>query len=118
VSDFNNDDIDKIFEQIISSDQMDEINHPEDAIISSDKVSVETLLKELTFISQSLARSINHVGELILNYMSIEDYSIDDEMREILGSMYKLSEDFDECMIELILEDVDDNDEDDSEEDE
>ena len=118
MSDFNNDDIDKIFEQIISSDEMDEINLPSEGIIGSDKVSVETLLKELVFISQSLARSINHIGELTLNYMSIDDYSIDDEIREILGNIYKLSEDFDECMIELILEDVNEDNEDNLEEDE
>lgn len=116
--DFENEDIDKIFEEIISSDDVKDINSTSiDAVISIEQVSIETLIKELIFISQSLSRSINHVSDLILNFMSIENYSIEDEVREILGNMYKLSEDFDEYMIELMFEDMEDHDDDEDNED-
>lgn len=105
MSDFENDDIDKMFEEIISSDDMEEMKSPRiDAIINIEQVSVDSLLKELIFINQSLSRSMGHISELILNFMAVEDYELEDEVREILGSIYKLSEDLDEYMIELILE--------------
>lgn len=118
MSDFENEDIDKIFEEIISSDDIKQIDSPGiDAVISIEQVSIDTLIKELIFIAQSLSRSINHVSDLVLNFMSIEGYSIEDEAREILGNMYKLSEDFDEYMIELMFEDMQDE-EDEQEDDE
>jgi hypothetical protein len=36
--------------------------------------------------------------------MSFENYQMDDELKDILGSMYKLSEDLDDHMIELLIE--------------
>lgn len=117
MSDFENDDIDKMFEEIISSDDLEEIKSPRiDAIISIEEVSVDSILKELIFISQSLARSIGHINELSLNFVAVENYELDEEVREILGSIYKLSEDLDEYMIELILEESEDFEEDDTEE--
>jgi hypothetical protein len=116
--DFENEDIDKMFEEIISSDDLDEIKAPNiDGIITIDNVSVETLLKELIFISQSLSRSIGHISDLMLNFTSIDDYDLEDEVREILGNMYKLSEDLDEYMIELILEESEDIEDEDDEDD-
>lgn len=120
MADFENDDIDKLFQEIISSDDMEKINSGEiEAIISGEKVSIESLLKELVFINQSLSRAVVHVGEIILNYISIENYSIDDELKEILGNVYKLTEDLDEYMIELLLDEddilLDENEDDDNE---
>lgn len=103
--DYEDDDIDKMFEEMIFSDGLKEIeSHGIDAVININKVSKDTIIKELIFITQSLSQSIDHVNELILNYLSIEDYDTDDNLKEILGSMYKLSEDFDEIMIELLIE--------------
>lgn len=118
MSDFENDDIDKLFEEIISSDDMEEMKSPKiDAIISIEQVSIDSLLKELIFINQSLSRSIGHISDLILNFIAIEEYQLEDDIRDILGSMYKLSEDLDEYMIELILEDSEENEQDIEEED-
>jgi uncharacterized small protein (DUF1192 family) len=64
MSEFEDDDIDKIFEQIIGSDGMESLDvHQVDAIISIEKVSTESLLKEFNFIIQSLSRAINHVSD-------------------------------------------------------
>jgi len=104
MSEFEDDAIDKMFEEMISSDDL-EVDLPRiDAIISIEQVSLENMVKELTFIYQSLSQSVVHIGELMLNFMSFEDYKIDDDLRDILGSMYKLSEDLDDYMLELLLE--------------
>ena len=104
MSEFEDDDIDKMFEEMISSDDL-EVDLPRiDAIISIEQVSLESIVKELTFMYQSFSKSAIHVGELILNFMSFENYQLDDELKDILGSMYKLSEDLDDHMIELLIE--------------
>lgn len=104
MSEFEDDDIDKMFEEMISSDDL-EVDLPRiDAIISIEKVPLENMIKELTFIYQSISQSVVHIGELMLNYLSIENYAIDDELRDILGSMYKLSEDLDDYMLEMLIE--------------
>ena len=104
MSEFEDDAIDKMFEEMISSDDL-EVDLPRiDAIISIEQNSLENMIKELTFIYQSLSQSVVHIGELMLNFISFEDYKIDDDLRDILGSMYKLSEDLDDYMLELLLE--------------
>jgi hypothetical protein len=119
MSEFEDDDIDKIFEQIIGSDDLDGINSTGiDAIINIEKVSTETLLKELNFIMQSLSRAAIHVSELAINFISIEEYVLDDDLRDLLGTIYKLTEDLDEYMVELFLEEselLDENEEDERE---
>lgn len=122
MSEFEDDDIDKIFEQIIGSDGMESLDvHEVDAIISIEKVSTESLLKEFNFIIQSLSRAINHVSDLSLSFMSIEGYGLDDDLRDLLGTIYKLTEDLDEYMVELMIEESDlleDDDEENDQEDE
>lgn len=106
MSDFENDDIDKMFEEIISSKDMEEINeNAVEAIISIETISVESLLKELSLISQSLSRAAVHINEIMLNFLSVKEYSLDDELKHLLGNIYKLTEDLDEYMIDLVLED-------------
>lgn len=103
MEDFEDDAIDKIFKEMFSSDE-DLEDERVDAIISIEKVSVDTLIKELIFITQSLSQSIVHINELMLNVIMSSDYKVNEEISDILGSMYKLSEDFDECMLEMLLE--------------
>ena len=114
---YEDDDIDKMFEEIISSDEIKMDSSHLEAIISIEQVSIESVLKELIFISESLSQAIVHVNQLMLDYMCIEDYKLDDELRETLGSIYKLTEDLDERMIELMIEEsnLEENEEDDNE---
>ena len=104
MSEFEDDDIDKMFEEMISSDELEADMPKIDAIISIEQVPEPNILKDLIFIYQSLSQSVIHVGELMLNFMAFEDYKLDDEVNDILGSMYKLSEDLDDYMIELLIE--------------
>ncbi len=113
MAEFEDDDIDKIFKEIISSDDIDEIDSERlDAIISIEKVSPNSLLKELIFVTQSLSQSIVHINELMLDAISTTDYVLNEELRDIIGSMYKLSEDLDEYMIDLFIEESNLNEED------
>jgi hypothetical protein len=53
--------------------------------------------------------------------MSIEGYGLDDDLRDLLGTIYKLTEDLDEYMVELMIEESDlleDDDEENDQEDE
>ena len=115
MSEFEDDDIDKMFEDMMSSDDIS-VDLPRiDAIISIEQVSLESMMKELVFISQSLSQSLVHINELLLNYISFDDYDIDSTLKDILGNMYKLSEDLDDHIIEIMIEDSQFNEEDDDE---
>lgn len=105
MSEFEDDDVDKIFQAMFMSEDMKKIEETKvDAIINIQKKSTESLIKELIFINQSLSQAIVHVNEIILNVFSVEDYEVDDELMDILGSVYKLTEDLDQCMLEIMLE--------------
>jgi hypothetical protein len=116
MSEFEDDDIDKMFEDMMSSDDIS-VDLPRiDAIISIEQVSLESMMKELVFISQSLSQSLVHINELLLNYISFDDYDIDSTLKDILGNMYKLSEDLDDHIIEIMIEDSQFNDEEEDDE--
>ena len=116
MSEFEDDDIDKMFEDMMSSDDIG-VDLPRiDAIISIEQVSLESMMKELVFISQSLSQSLVHINELLLNYISFDDYDIDSSLKDILGNMYKLSEDLDDHIIEIMIEDSQFNDEEEDDE--
>jgi|694.fasta_scaffold54841_5 hypothetical protein len=116
MSEFEDDDIDKMFEDMMSSDDIG-VDLPRiDAIISIEQVSLESMMKELVFISQSLSQSLVHINELLLNYISFDDYDIDSTLKDILGNMYKLSEDLDDHIIEIMIEDSQFNDEEEDDE--
>lgn len=116
MSEFEDDDIDKMFEEMMSSDD-NEVDLPRiDAIISIEQVSFESMMKELVFISQSLSQTVVHINELLLNYISFEDYDIDSTLKDILGNMYKLSEDLDDHMIEIMIKESEFNDEEEDDE--
>jgi hypothetical protein len=115
MSEFEDDDIDKMFEDMMFSDDIS-VDLPRiDAIISIEQVSLESMMKELVFISQSLSQSLVHINELLLNYISFDDYDIDSTLKDILGNMYKLSEDLDDHIIEIMIEDSQFNEEEDDE---
>ena len=116
MSEFEDDDIDKMFEDMMSSDDIG-VDLPRiDAIISIEQVSLESMMKELVFISQSLSQSLVHINELLLNYISFDDYDIDSTLKDILGNMYKLSEDLDDHIIEIMIEESQFNDEEEDDE--
>jgi hypothetical protein len=92
MSEYEDDDIDKIFEEIIGSEPI------------VDGQASNLVLKDLMFIAQSFARAIEHVNDIMLNLMQDQEYVIDEAIEEMLSSMYKISEDLDQSLVEFILE--------------
>jgi hypothetical protein len=118
---FNSDDVEKIFTEIVSSDQLKDI---------SENFERESVLgiKELLLLQQSLSESISNVSEMLIELIEKTDSSIteDETCSELLGSLYKIAEDLNSYVLEyysdgsiifLLEEDDDDYEEEDEESD-
>ena len=117
---FNSDDVEKIFTEIVSSDQLKDI---------SENFERESVLgiKELLLLQQSLAESTSNVSEILIELIEKKDSSImeDETCSELLGSLYKIAEDLNSYVLEyysdgsiIFLLEEDDEDDDYEEEDE
>jgi hypothetical protein len=103
----------KKFEEIVNSDDLKKIHDEFEA-------EVKMGTKELLLIQQSLADSISHISEVLMerNTGSFEFiFTADSIYHSLLGSLYKISEDFNEVMVEYYLDLDDDDDDDDLEDD-
>jgi hypothetical protein len=95
--------------------QFDEIVNSEDLKKISDEFKAEVAMgtKELILIQQSLADVISHVAEILLE-RSKESYDFvftgDTIYHDLLGSMYKIAEDFNEVMVDYYVDDILDDD--------
>lgn len=95
----NNDesqDFEKMFEQIISSEELKNIKEEYES-------NVKFGVKELILIQQSLADVNSHICEIILRALSDGDllFGEDNVYHNLLSSLYKISEDFNECMLDF-----------------
>lgn len=109
-NEFNNEDFDKKFSEIVNSDELKDISDSYDSEI---KLGV----KELLLIQQSLSDNISNITEIIISLMEGENVlgEPDSEASDIIGSLYKISEDFNDCIGEnfidlILLDDEDDED--------
>lgn len=92
----NSDDFDKKFDEIISSEELRKISNDFET-----EVSMGT--KELILLQQSLCDVISHVSEIIMernkgNFDIV--FQGDSIYHSLLSSLYKISEDFNEIMLE------------------
>jgi len=98
----------KMFSEIISSDQLKDISETFDEKINLD-------IKEILLIQQSLLDSISHINDILLSLNNDKNHDIfnqNNECYDILCSMYKISEDFNDSMIEYYVDsetDAEDN---------
>ena len=103
--DFDNEDFEKIFTEIVSSDELKDMS-------DHFEKDVKLGLKELLLIQQSLSDAMSHISEVLINSVDGEEQLItngDNIYSSLLSSLYKISEDFNECMIENYSElDIDD----------
>lgn len=118
---FNNDNVDEIFIEMVSQDQLKDI---------SEILERETDLgvKELLLMQQAFSEAISNISEIIIEVTGKKDESLlkDETCSELLGSLYKICEDFNTYVLEyysedavvFILEDYDDEDGDDEEDEE
>lgn len=97
-------DFEKIFSEIVNSDELKGIQEEYET-------NVKFGLKELMLIQQSLSDVISHVSEIMMQAINGENLFDEDSIyHNLLSSIYKISEDFNECMLEYYsdLNDLDD----------
>jgi len=106
---FNNEDFEKIFNEIIQSDDLQEVS-------KDFENEINLGIKELILLQQSLGDAISHISEILSSMVRDKEAkeTFDEECFDLLGSLYKISEDFNECMVEyytditaIVLEDED-----------
>lgn len=113
------DHIHKKFNEIVSSDELKKI-------ADNFQAEIQMGAKELVLIQQSLADAISHVSEILIDKIS-DSYEFiftgDNIYHDLLASLYKICEDFNEVMREYYEEidedqiEWDDDDEDDDDDD-
>lgn len=91
----DNPDFEKIFTEIVNSDELKEISEN-----YHNEVKFGT--KELLLIQQSLSDVISHVSEIMLQNIDGDQFIFTDDniYHNLLSSIYKIAEDFNECMLE------------------
>ena len=97
-NEFENEDFEKKFSEIVNSDELKEIS---DSFATEVKLSA----KELLLIQQALSDSISNITEIIMASLDGENMlgEPDSELSDILGSLYKISEDFNDCMTDSFI---------------
>jgi len=96
----------KIFSEIINSNDLKDISE------SFDKKN-DLDIKELLLIQQSLLDAVSHINDVLISLNKNEDHKIlesENEAYEVMCSLYKISEDFNDCMVEY-YQNIDDDDE-------
>ena len=108
----DNQDFEKMFTEIVSSEDLKDIQENFEA-------NVKMGTKELLLIQQSLTDVISNISEIMIGALTGEDFVFgeDNVYHNLLGSIYKIAEDFNECMSEYYIEEFF-GDEDDDEDDE
>jgi len=88
-------DFEKIFNEIIQSDDLQEVSKD-----FENEINLE--IKELILLQQSLGDAISHISEILSSMVRDKETkeTFDEECFDLLGSLYKISEDFNECMVE------------------
>lgn len=80
----NNEEIEKIFNELMNSNSIQDV-------VSFDRSSI---VRELIHIQESLLESAINVNSLIHAMTVDPEFEIDTELFELLGPLYKISEDF------------------------
>lgn len=98
----DNPDFEKIFTEIVNSEDLKEMSE-------NYQNEVKFGTKELLLIQQSLSDVISHVSELMLKNLDGEQFLFtgDNVYHSLLSSLYKISEDFNECMLEYYSDFID-----------
>jgi FtsZ-interacting cell division protein ZipA len=96
-----NEDFEKLFTEIVSSNDLNEISENYEA-------NVKMGTKELLLIIQSLSDASSHISEIILGNIEGEDFIFGDNSiyHNLLVSLYKISEDFNECIVEYFTGEI------------
>lgn len=105
-------DFEQKFSEIIGSEDLKKFsdNFKKDSLIS---------YKDLVLIQQALIESLSHISDIMFYKFAgqndLVDFS-DPTQNNILSALYKISIDFNDLMIEYIVEDFDDDEDDEDDE--
>ena len=84
--------IEKIFNEMMSSNAIEDIN------VHYDR---DEHVRELLHLQESLAESLLNVNSIIYYLIKDSDYKVVDSISELMGAMFKISEDFISHLLEL-----------------
>lgn len=92
---FDNNDFEKIFSEIVSSNDLNDISE-------NIELDLNMGAKELLLIQQSLADNISNISEIICSILDNDNSTLasDKECFELLGSIYKISEDLNDYILD------------------
>jgi len=92
-----NENFEKMFNEIVNSDDLKDIS-------DLFQKSLELGIKELLIIQQALCDSVSNISEMLIEFYKNPSNKLnsDDERFQLLGSLYKISEDFNDHMIECM----------------
>lgn len=92
---FNSEDFEKIFNEMIRSDDLQEVS-------KDFENEVKLGIRELILLQQSLADAVSYVCDILSSMVRDGDTKdiYNEECFDLLSSLYKISEDFNESMVE------------------
>lgn len=93
MSDSNNEDINKIFNEIISQN-----GSVKDSFLSEFS---NKQIKQLLHVQESLAESLLNLNSIIYYMLTDESYVVPSSIAELINPLYKISEDFISHLMEL-----------------
>jgi hypothetical protein len=92
VSNPEDNNIEKIFNEMMSSNSIEDIDPHYDR---------HQHIRELLHMQESLAESLLNVNSIIYYLVKDSDYKVPDSVSETIGALYKISEDFISHLLEL-----------------
>lgn len=96
---FNSEEFEKMFSEIVSSDDLKNMSE-------TYKSDITLGIKELVLVQQSLSDTLSYISEIIISILQ-EDSLLKDpegEPAELIASIYKISEDFNDYMQDRFVE--------------
>lgn len=90
-----NENFEKKFKEIVNSDDLKDIS-------KSFENNLSLGIKELLMIQQALCDTISHIADILIDFNKNPENRLqkNDEKFELIGSLYKICEDFNDYMIE------------------
>lgn len=96
---FGNEDFEKMFSEIVNSEDLKNMSE-------TYKSDITLGIKELALVQQSLSDTISYISEIMMSILQNESLLKDPEGEpaELIASIYKISEDFNDCMQDKFVE--------------
>lgn len=96
---FDNEHFEKMFSEIVNSEDLKNMSE-------TYKSDITLGVKELILVQQSLSDTLSYISEVIMSIIDNESLLKDPEgeTAELIAALYKVSEDFNDCMQDKFVE--------------